>query len=62
MGLETIYKRPKTSQQHPGFPYLLRKMKVDRPNQVWCTDDTFVPVKYSFLYLAPIMDWARARF
>ena len=48
MGLEAIYKRPRTSQphpQHPVFPYLLRKMIIDRPNQVWCADITFVPVK-----------------
>ena len=41
MGLEAIYKRPRTSQphpQHPVFPYLLRKMQIDRPNQVWCAD------------------------
>ncbi|MEZ5675684.1 MAG: DDE-type integrase/transposase/recombinase [Thalassovita sp.] len=52
---------PRTSQphpQHPVFPYLLRKMKIDRPNQVWCADITFVPVKSGFLYLVAIMDWA----
>ncbi|MEZ5985235.1 MAG: IS3 family transposase [Hyphomonas sp.] len=61
MGLEAIYKRPRTSQphpQHPVFPYLLRKMQIDRPNQVWCADITFVPVKNGFLYLVAIMDWA----
>ena len=54
MGLEAIYKRPRTSQphpQHPVFPYLLRKMSIDRPNQVWCADITFVPVQNGFLYL-----------
>ena len=64
MGLEAIYKRPKTSQphpQHPVFPYLLRKMQIDRPNQVWCADITFVPVKNGFLYLVAIMDWATRR-
>ena len=48
MGLEAIYKRPRTSQphpQHPVYPYLLRKMAIDRPNQVWCADITFVPVR-----------------
>ena len=47
MGLGAIYKRPRTSQphpQHPVFLYLLRKMQIDRPNQVWCADSTFVPV------------------
>lgn len=61
MGLEAIYKRPRTSQrhpQHPVYPYLLRKMQIDRPNQVWCADITFVPVKNGFLYLLAIMDWA----
>ena len=64
MGLEAIYKRPRTSQphpQHPVFPYLLRKMQIDRPNQVWCADITFVPVKNGFLYLVAIMDWATRR-
>jgi len=61
MGLEAIYKRPNTSKahpQHPVYPYLLRKMKVDRPNQVWCSDITFIPVQNGFLYLVAIMDWA----
>ena len=61
MGLEAIYKRPRTSQphpQHPVYPYLLRKMVIDRPNQVWCADITFIPVKRGFLYLVAIMDWA----
>src|SRR6056297_2434671 len=58
------HKRPRTSQphpQHPVFPYLLRKMQIDRPNQVWCADITFVPVKNGFLYLVAIMDWATRR-
>ena len=61
MGLEAVYKRPNTSKahpQHPIYPYLLRKMKIDRPNQVWCADITFIPVKKGFLYLVAIMDWA----
>jgi len=61
MGLEAIYKRPKTSQPHPAhpiYPYLLRNMIIDRPNQVWCADITFVPVRHGFLYLVAIMDWA----
>ncbi len=61
MGLEAIYKRPNTSKahpQHPVYPYLLRKMKIERPNQVWCSDITFIPVKGGFLYLVAIMDWA----
>ena len=61
MGLEAIYKRPRTSQPHPlhpVYPYLLRKMQIDRPNQVWCADITFVPVRNGYLYLVAIMDWA----
>ncbi|MGV6805162.1 MAG: IS3 family transposase [Ruegeria sp.] len=61
MGLEAIYKRPRTSQphpQHPVYPYLLRKMVIDRPNKVWCADITFIPVRHGFLYLVAIMDWA----
>ena len=61
MGLEATYKRPRTSQPHPlhpVYPYLLRKQAIDRPNQVWCADITFVPVKNGFLYSVAIMDWA----
>lgn len=61
MGQEAFYKRPRTSQphpQHPVFPYLLRKMKIEWPNQVWCADTTFVPVRNGFLYLVAIMDLA----
>jgi len=60
MRLGAIYKRPRTSQphpQHPVFPYLLRKIQIDRPNQVWCADITFVHVRNGFLYLVAIMDW-----
>ncbi len=60
MGLEAIYKRPRTSQPHPQhkvYPYLLRSMTINRPNQVWCSDITFIPVKHGFLYLVAIMDW-----
>ena len=48
----------KPHPQHPVYPYLLRKMVIDRPNQVWCADITFIPVKRGFLYLVAIMDWA----
>lgn len=61
MGLEAIYKRPRASQphsQHPVYSYLLRNVVIDRPNQVWCADITFIPVKRGFLYLVAIMDWA----
>ena len=61
MGLEAVYRRPNTSKPHPAhpiYPYLLKGLRVDRPNQVWCSDITFIPVRYGFLYLVAIMDWA----
>ena len=59
MGLEAVYKRPKTSQPHPAhpvFPYLLKGMEITRPNQVWCSDITFIPVSRGYLYLVAIMN------
>jgi putative transposase len=61
MGLEAIYQAPKTSTPHPGhrvYPYLLRNVTVDRADQVWCADITYIPVRRGFLYLVAIMDWA----
>ena len=61
MGLEAIYQAPRTSAPHPAhriYPYLLKGMKIDRPNQVWCADITYIPVQRGFLYLVAIMDWA----
>ena len=61
MGLQSIYKGPNTSKKHPEhrmYPYLLRKLRITRPNQVWCSDITYIPVKNGFLYLVVIMDWA----
>ena len=61
MGLEAIYQAPRTSDPHPEhriYPYLLRGLKVTRPNQVWCTDITYIPVQHGFLYLVAVMDWA----
>ena len=60
MGLETIYPRPNTSQPHPRhriYPYLLRGLTIDRPNQVWSTDITYVPMPQGFMYLVVVMDW-----
>ena len=48
MGLEPIYRRPRTTDPHPGHqihPYLLREMVIDRPNQVWCADITYIPMR-----------------
>ena len=60
MGLEAIYPKPKTSQPHPAhkvYPYLLRNMIVDRPNQVWTADITYIPMSRGFMYLVAVMDW-----
>jgi len=61
MGLAPIYQRPRTSipaPEHRIFPYLLQNMTVDRANQVWCTDITYIPMRRGFLYLVAVMDWA----
>ncbi len=60
MGLETIWCRPRTSipdKAHRKFPYLLRDLVVNRPDQVWCTDITYVPMPYGHAYLCAVMDW-----
>lgn len=60
MGLETIYQRPKTSVAHPAhkkYPYLLRGMNINRPNQVWATDITYIPMYRGFMYLVAVIDW-----
>ena len=60
MGLRAIYRRPRTSKPglgHRVYPYLLRSMKITRPNQVWAADITYVPMARGFMYLVAIMDW-----
>ena len=60
IGLMPIYQKPNTSRPakgHKSYPYLLRVLRVERPNQVWCADITFASVKNGFLYLVAIMDW-----
>jgi putative transposase len=60
MGLSAIYRRPRTSTPAPGhrvYPYLLRGKQVTRPNQVWATDITYIPMARGFLYLVAVMDW-----
>jgi putative transposase len=60
MGLEAIYRRPNTSKPAPGhkvYPYLLRGLEINRVNQVWATDITYIPMARGFLYLVAIMDW-----
>jgi len=64
MGLHAIYQEPRTSQPHPShkiYPYLLRTLAIQTPNQVWCTDITYIPIKRGFLYLVVIMDWHSRR-
>ena len=61
MGLQAVYRAPRTSAPHPGhrvWPYLLRGLAIERPNHVWCADITYIPVSRGFLYLVAIMDWA----
>jgi putative transposase len=60
MGLEAVYPRPNLSAKaagHKVFPYLLRGVKIERPNQVWSTDITYIPLLKGFMYLAAIIDW-----
>jgi putative transposase len=64
MGLEAIYQKPNTSRPHPDhqvYPYLLRGLIIDRPNQVWCADITYVPMAKGFVYLVAVMDWFSRR-
>lgn len=60
MGLHAIYQEPKTTLPHPEhkvYPYLLRNLEITRPNQVWCTDITYIRMQKGFLYLVAVMDW-----
>ena len=60
MGLRAIYRRPSTSRrspEHPVYPYLLRNVRITRPNQVWAADITYLPMNRGFLYLVAVMDW-----
>jgi putative transposase len=60
MGLEAIYPKHRTSRPCPGhkvYPYLLRNLKIDRPNQVWAADITYIPMSRGFMYLVAVMDW-----
>ena len=60
MGIEAVYPKPRTSKPHPDhkiYPYLLRNLTIDRPNQVWAADITYIPLKRGFMYLVAVMDW-----
>ena len=64
MGLEAIYQKPNTSRKHADhkvYPYLLRVLVIDRPNQVWCADITYIPMAKGFVYLVAVMDWFSRR-
>src|SRR4051795_9210254 len=64
MGIEALYRKPNASKPAPGhtiYPYLLRGMTIDRPNQVWAMDITDVPLARGFVYLAAVVDWFSRR-
>lgn len=64
MRIEAIYRKPNTSKPAPGhkiYPYLLRGVRVERPNQVWCMDITYVPMARGFVYLTAVVDWFSRR-
>lgn len=61
MGIEALYRKPNTSKRaaaHPAYPYLLRNVSINRSNQVWAADITYLPMKRGFVYLFAVMDWA----
>src|SRR5260221_4778954 len=61
MGLAALGPKPRTTRPAPGhkiFPYLLRGLAIDRPNQVWAADITYIPIGRGFLYLVAVIDWA----
>jgi putative transposase len=60
MGVEAIYPKPKTTRPvegHKIYPYLLKDLKIEHANQVWCVDITYIPMRVGFLYLVAVMDW-----
>lgn len=64
MGIEAVYRRPNTSKPAAGhkiYPYLLRGLAIERPNQVWATDITYIPMAHGFVYLCAVMDWYARR-
>ena len=61
MAMEAIYRKPRTSvanPEHRVYPYLLRDLMIDRADQAWCADITYIPVTNGFFYLVAVMDWA----
>jgi len=64
IGIEAIYQKPNTSRKHPGhkiYPYLLKNLTINRPNQVWCADITYIPMAQGWVYLVADMDWFSRR-
>lgn len=60
MGIEGMSPKRRTTLRNSGhkvYPYLLRGLQIERPNQVWCTDITYIPMRYGFMYLVAVMDW-----
>jgi putative transposase len=64
MGVEAIYRKPNLSKRHDAhliYPYLLRDLAINRPNQVWATDITYIPMRRGFVYLVAVIDWYSRR-
>ena len=64
MGIEALYQKPNTSRRHEKnkiYPYLLRNLPIVRPNQVWATDITYIPMRRGFAYLIVVLDWYSRR-
>lgn len=64
MGIEALYRKKNTSKPHPEhvvYPYLLRGVAIERPNQVWALDITYIPMRRGFVYFCAVMDWASRR-
>lgn len=61
MGIEALYRKPRLSKPHPGhkiYPYLLKGLTIDRANQVWAIDITYIPLSKGYVYLVAVLDWA----
>ena len=64
MGIQALYRKPNTSKKHPGhvvYPYLLRGKKIERANEVWAMDITYIPMAKGWVYLAAVVDWTSRR-
>ena len=64
MGIQALYRKPNTSKKHPShpvFPYLLRELAIERANQVWALDITYIPMARGWVYLVAVLDWASRR-